>query len=299
MNELQVKVLNVSPAKVEFNYEEMLAVAKKIKADYDGLVFEEGTVKQGAKTVAELKKIQKSINDFKIKTKKELTKSVTNFETQCKTIIAEFDEPIKFISEQLEEYETKRVESKTKVINGIIDRLKEESQVEEKFYNLEWNPKWTNKTFCTGEITEEVTNQLNQMISKQNEYYTKLEIIQAHVEIANAKHDLNVPLSETAFYSLADYKTPQEIKEVILNAAEEQKRKEVAFAERVKADEERKANVKVAETVAKAVEQVSDFVPVEKNETAPILTTIFRIKGTREQFDAIKRYIKASGVEIL
>jgi hypothetical protein len=299
MKELQVKVLEVKPAVVSFNFEEMLNVAKKIKAQYEGLIFAEETVKQGKKTVAELKKIQKSVNDFKIKTKEELTQSVSVFENQCKTIIAEFDEPINFITTQLNEYEKKRIEGKTNVINGIIERLKEESQIEEKFYNLEWNPKWTNKTFGTGEITEEATYQLNNMIIKQNEYYTKLEIIQAHVELANAKYNLNVPLSEKAFYSLVEYKTPQEIKEIILQTGEHQHDKEIAYAEKVRADEERKANVKAAKTVAKAVEQINDFVPVEKEESDPILTTSFRIKGTRAQFDAIKRYILASGVEIL
>ena len=73
MNALEVKVLEVTPAVVKFNYSEMLEIAKEIKSEYEGLTFTEETVKQGKSTVAEIKKIQKSVNDFKIKTKKEFS----------------------------------------------------------------------------------------------------------------------------------------------------------------------------------------------------------------------------------
>ena len=77
MNALEVRVLEVKPAVVNFNYQEMSEYAKKLAEEYKGLVFDEETVKEGKKTVAELKKIQKSVNDFKVKTKKELTESLS------------------------------------------------------------------------------------------------------------------------------------------------------------------------------------------------------------------------------
>ena len=66
MNYLEVKVLEVTPAIVKFNYSEMSAFAKNLAEEYRGLTFDEETVKEGKKTVAELKKIQKSVNDFSV-----------------------------------------------------------------------------------------------------------------------------------------------------------------------------------------------------------------------------------------
>ena len=146
MNALEVRVLEVKPAVVNFNYQEMSEYAKKLAEEYKGLVFDEETVKEGKKTVAELKKIQKSVNDFKVKTKKELTESVSLFEAQCKDIISEFDEPINFISSQLEAFETERIRVKTLKIESIISQGYEQVGIEPKFQKVEFKSDWTNAT---------------------------------------------------------------------------------------------------------------------------------------------------------
>ena len=146
MNSLEVKVLEVKPAVVNFNYLEMSAYAKQLAEEYKGLTFDEETVKEGKKTVAELKKIQKSINDFKVKTKKELTESVALFEAQCKDIIAEFDEPINFISAQMDKFEAERIRVKTLKIESLISQGYEQAEIEPKFQKIEIKPDWLNIT---------------------------------------------------------------------------------------------------------------------------------------------------------
>ena len=299
MNALEVKVLEVTPAVVKFNYSEMLEIAKEIKSEYEGLTFTEETVKQGKSTVAEIKKIQKSVNDFKIKTKKELTQSVSLFEDQCKEIIKEFDEPITFISEQLEEFETKRIETKTRIINAKIDELRIESKVDDKFFNIEFNPKWTNSTFALSQIHDEVVAQLNQMIAKQNHYYTCIEMIEMKVEMENTRCGLNVGLSPSQFVGMIEYKTMDEIKEAITAQAESRQSQEFEYAERVKAQAEREANAKANETIAKVTENVEKFIPVESEKEEPRLTTTIRLRGTKSQFDALKKYLEAAGIEVL
>jgi hypothetical protein len=299
MNALEVKVIEVTPAIVKFNYSEMLEIAKEIKAEYEGLIFTEETVKQGKSTVAEIKKIQKSVNDFKIKTKKDLTQSVTLFEEQCKEIIKEFDEPIAFISTQLEEFETKRIETRTRIINAKIDELRLESKVDDKFFNIEFNPKWTNSTFALSQIHDEVVAQLNQMIAKQNHYYTCIEMIEMKVEMENARHGLNVGLSPSQFVGMIEYKTMDEIKEAITAQAESRKAQETEYAERVKAQAEKEANAKANETIAKVTESVERFIPVESEKAEARISATIRITGTRAQFEALKNYMNATGIEVL
>lgn len=310
MNNLEVRAIKVTPAVIQFNYDEILKVAKDIKKQYEGLVFVEETVKEGKSTVAEMKKIQKSINDFKIKTKKDLTKSVTEFETQCKTIMAEFDEPIEFIQSQLADYEQKRVEQKTKNIQKIIDELRKESEIDDRFWDLQFDPKWTNKTVGHNEITENVINQINQMIAKQNAYTDRLEVIKMQVELANAKHQLSVEIDPQAFYNLAEHKESSEIKEIIMGHAERQKESETAYAEKVKVEAERKAqeeanakikenDIKTAETISKMSEHIDKFIPLEAQEQEKRYERTISIKGTKSQLQALKNYMDQIGIEVI
>lgn len=126
MNELQIKVLETSPAIVKFNYEEIASQLDLVLENYKGLVFTESTVSDCKKTIAELRKGQKALDEFRKETKKKLTDSVTAFEQQCKMLYGKFDTVINPLSNQYEQFELDRKEAKCKQIQEIITRLSEE-----------------------------------------------------------------------------------------------------------------------------------------------------------------------------
>ncbi len=297
--DLQLKTLEIKPAKVDFNYKELLDIARHIKAQYENLYFEEGTIRQAKDTAAEIRRIQKSVDDFKKKTKKELTQEVKAFEEQCKQIIAEFQDPLNHITSQLDAFEQKRIESKRKVIENEILILREKSGVDDKFWNLEFNDKWLNKSVGIGQVTQDVLDQISKMVDAQNAYINKMELIETYVELANAKYSLNVLLSAEQFKHYAEYKEAADIKEIVFNAAELQEKQEKLYAERVQQEKEAEAFKKSAETISKITEHAQAFAPVESKEEEPLITSAIRIKGTRAQFDALKRYLQASGIEVI
>ena len=299
MNELQVKILEVTPAIVKFNFEEMMKVAKEIKEEYEGLIFTEVTVKDGKKTVAELKKIQKSVNDFKIKTKKDLTQSVSDFETQCKTIISEFDEPIEFISTQLDEFEIKRVKDKTDRINFIIQNGYTEIGIEAKFQTVEHKPDWTNSTKKESDIIEEISYQLKILVAAQDKYYQDIELVMSYVEVANVS--LNVKLSVDQFVKMLDYKTAKDIKESIQESLNNQKAQEIAYTERLERESQRKiddANREAARQIEEITEVVAEMVkPIKVEASDPTKTITFKCKVTKSQYDALINFIAKNQIE--
>lgn len=293
MNALEVRVLEVKPAVVNFNYQEMSEYAKKLAEEYKGLTFDEETVKEGKKTVAELKKIQKSVNDFKVKTKKELTESVTLFETQCKDIISEFDEPINFISSQLEAFETERIRVKTLKIESIISQGYEQVGIEPKFQKVEFKSDWTNATKKESDIIEEISYQLKECANNQNNYYTNCELIETFVKLANSEYQLNVGLDAQTFIKM-DYMTLDQIKEAITQSAQRQQTSEQAYKEKV----ESQAQVKAAEIIEKATEQIEKIIPVE-SQGEPVYERTIKVKGTKTQLVALKNYLEQVGIEVL
>lgn len=293
MNALEVRVIEVKPAVVNFNYQEMSAYAKQLAEEYKGLTFDEETVKEGKKTVAELKKIQKSVNDFKVKTKKELTESVTLFETQCKDIISEFDEPINFISSQLEAFETERIRVKTLKIESIISQGYEQVGIEPKFQKVEFKSDWTNATKKESDIVEEISYQLKECANNQNTYYTNCELIETFVKLANSEYQLNVGLDAQAFIKM-DYMTLDQIKEAITQSAQRQQQSEQAYKEKV----ESQAQVKAAEIIEKATEQIEKIIPVE-SQGEPVYERTIKVKGTKAQLRSLKYYLEQVGIEVL
>jgi len=293
MNALEVRVLEVKPAVVNFNYQEMSEYAKKLAEEYKGLVFDEETVKEGKKTVAELKKIQKSVNDFKVKTKKELTESVSLFEAQCKDIISEFDEPINFISSQLEAFETERIRVKTLKIESIIYQGYEQVGIEPKFQKVEFKSDWTNATKKESDIIEEISYQLKECANNQNTYYTNCELIETFVKLANSEYQLNVGLDAQTFIRM-DYMNLDQIKEAITQSAQRQQTSEQAYKEKV----ESQAQVKVAEIIEKATEQIEKTIPIE-SQGEPVYERTIKVKGTKSQLVALKNYLEQVGIEVL
>jgi hypothetical protein len=293
MNALEIKVLEVTPAVVNFNYEEMKQVARNIKAEYEGLIFTEEIVKEGKKTVAELKNIQKSINDFKIKTKKELTESVTMFETNCKEIISEFDEPITFISTQLDEFETERIRIKTLVINQLIADFYAAQNVEPKFQTVEFRKEWLNITKKEKEIAQDISHDVTECLSKQEQYYLNVELIKTVAESINAKYQLGVAIQPETFIPMLDFKDYASIKLQMEQSAERQQAQEQAY----KAKVEQEAQTKAFVQVEKVMEEATKFIPVEAAAEEPIKTINISLQGTQSQFDAFKEYLKASGMK--
>ena len=104
MNDLQL-TSKVVPAQVEFNYEAMNIQLDTTLLKYKGLVFTDETMSDCKKTIAELRKGQKALNDFKIKTKKQLNKAVDDFEAKCKLLDNKFNVVIEPISKQAAEFE--------------------------------------------------------------------------------------------------------------------------------------------------------------------------------------------------
>ena len=68
MNDLIITTNNFTPAKVEFNYQQIADQLEIVLAKYKGLVFTEETAADCKKTITELRKGKKSVEDFRKET---------------------------------------------------------------------------------------------------------------------------------------------------------------------------------------------------------------------------------------
>src|SRR5690625_530926 len=122
-NELQVKTTKFEPAVIEFNYEEIEKQLDENLKKYQGLTFRNKEAVECNRVVAELRKGKTMIDQYRIKTKRQLNEPVKAFEEQCKTLNVKFDSVINPLLEQSKEFDKKQREEKLKRVEEIKDQV--------------------------------------------------------------------------------------------------------------------------------------------------------------------------------
>lgn len=262
--EIQIQTSKLEPAVVEFNYDQIAEHLNGVLNRYKGLVFDEKSVSDCKKTIAELRKGKKSLDTFRKETKKRLTKSITEFEDQCKELSGRFDEVIEPLTDQYDQFEHDRKERKRKQIQDIIDALIAEQGLNEKFAaQLVIPDEYYNKGKSIKAIKSELTAQAETLGIAQDKEDADREVIKTKVELANAKH--GVELMEGSYVRLLEHESIDSI------------------VEQINADAE----------VAKQITHEKEPPPVTKpSNTDEKYVETYEVTGTEEQLDALEKFLK-------
>lgn len=173
---------------VDFNEEAINKFLDTQLANYECLVFTEETVKDCKKTVAELRKAQKNLDDFRKKTKKELSAPIKEFEDKCKTLSARFDEVINPIVEQADQFEEKRKEEKREEVIKIIQEVCEKKGIE----SLPLDEKYLNKSMSNKAIKTDLNSIADQILIEEDNRKKNIALLEGRVELAKAKHGCDI-----------------------------------------------------------------------------------------------------------
>lgn len=279
MKELQIRTNSFTPAKVDFNYKEVEVFLDEALKKYEGLVFTEETATDCNKTIAELRKGKRALDEFRKKTKKELTKSVTAFENQCKELNKKFDEVIDPLVEQADDFEKQRREEKRVKVQQIVDELVKEQGLNEKYAQmLVIEDQYLNKTKTLKSIREELTTTAETLGVQQDKEESDKELIKTKVELANAKYNVN--LSETPYVRLLEYENVEDI-EIKINL-----------------DAERESKVEPEPEPEPISDELIELVTMpEPKEDEEIYMERYEVHGTDAQLDALEDFMKYQDLE--
>lgn len=290
--DLVLKVYETKPAVVSFNYQEITDHLDSVLAKYRGLVFTDSTVAECKKTIAELRKGQKSLDEFRKTTKKQLTESVTAFEKECKTLYDKFEEVVKPLSEQQNQFELDRREKKHVEIQSIIDVLVTEKELNEKYAaRLVILEEYFNKGKALKAIKTELSTLATSLKVQQDKEAQDEDLIKTKVELANAQYQLTNVLRPGAYSMLLSYKSIAEIEALIISDAQEVQELEKKKAEALAA---KAAEVpKVEEVIIPRTFSSPASVPTK---SSVVVTRLYRITGTEEQLTALEGYLDANDI---
>ena len=272
MNELQVKTIELEPAKVVFNHEEIEKDLDKNLKKYSGLTFTEDDATECRSTISELRKGKKAVDQYRIKTKKELTEPVTEFENKCKSLNKKFDEVINPLVVQSDSFEEKRKNEKLAEIHEIIAQLIEYHDLHEKYaVDLVVADNYLTKSKTIKSITEELKTNAEHLETKQDKEAADKENIINIVKLANAEHKLN--LTESAYVRLLEFNDIADIKKQVIDDANKEDERALEKERKAQVEQEEKRRRVQLEAREKEQPEPKEIAEQEeKNKKEQVLT---------------------------
>ena len=245
---------------IETNSEEIKAALAAKMEEYKGMVFTAESQPKAKRTVASLRKLKKAMNDRRIEIKKTFMVPYTNFEAQVKELDKLIDEPIDFISGQIEEFERRRVEAKKAMICEIYTGIMAEHGTVMEYLPLDriYDSRWENSTTTQKAITEAITAHVEH-VEKDLDTIRAME--SEFEDKGLAKYKATLELSD-AIATMNQYQKQKE--EILRRQAEEEQRKAEEEARRAAEEEQRKAALVHEEPAAPEV--VPDVALEEEKE---------------------------------
>ena len=258
---------------IDFNFEDLKDALTAELELYKNLVFTEDTKADAKKTVAELRKLKKQISDKRIEVKKLYMQPYTDFEAKVKELDKLINEPIAYISEQIDVFEQKRIEEKRELINEIYLELVSEREDIAGYAELNrvYDSKWENASTSKKTIQEAITSYLD---SVDNDI--------AAIESMESEYEAK---------ALMRYKETGVLSDALLTIRQWEKQKE----EILKAEEEKQAEAE-ADEILDAPEPIEEFTePTEKNDIMKIAR--YEVKVDPFQQTQLECYMQECGIQ--
>ena len=280
---------------IETNSEEIKAALAAKMEEYKGMVFTAESQPEAKRTVASLRKLKKAMNDRRIEIKKTFMAPYTNFEAQVKELDKLIDEPIDFISGQIEEFERRRVEAKKAMICEIYTGIMAEHGTVMEYLPLDriYDSRWENSTTTQKAITEAITAHVEH-VEKDLDTIRAME--SEFEDKGLAKYRATLELSD-AITAMNQYQKQKE--EILRRQAEEEQRKAEEEARRAAEEEQRKAALVHEEPV---VPEVVPDVALEEEKavrsaTAPEGTVRYEVVADPFQIAQLEAAMREYGIK--
>lgn len=280
---------------IETNFEEIKVALAAGLEEYKGMVFTAESQPEAKKTVASLRKLKKAMNDRRIEIKKKFMEPYTNFEAQVKELDKLIDEPIDFISGQIEEFERRRVEAKKAMICEIYTGIMAEHGTVMEYLPLDriYDSRWENSTTTQKAITEAITAHVEH-VEKDLDTIRAME--SEFEDKGLAKYRATLELSD-AITAMNQYQKQKE--EILRRQAEEEQRKAEEETRRAAEEEQRKAALVHEEPV---VPEVVPDVALEEEKavrsaTAPEGTVRYEVVADPFQIAQLEAAMREYGIK--
>lgn len=266
---------------IKFNYEELKGGLTASLEKYQNLVYTPENIKEAKDDRATLNALKKSLNDEKIKIKKEFEVPYKDFEEKIKELMELVDKPASEIDKQVKAFEEQEKAKKRETINTIYS---ENIGSYAELISLEklYDPRWENKTYKETDITKEI-----QDVVKKADSDLKV--------IMDLKSEFEFQIKDTYFKTL-------DLGQALVEKQRLEKQKELQEqlakpqTEEVKVEPVNNIDIDAVDAMRYAVGvDTSNEEPTQVEEK--MVSVTFKVECTPTQLTALGEYMKANGIK--
>lgn len=269
---------------IKFNYEELKGGLTASLEKYQNLVYTPENIKEAKDDRATLNALKKSLNDEKIKIKKEFMVPYDDFEAKIKELIELVDKPASEIDKQVKVFEEQEKAKKRETIKTIYS---ENIGAYAELISLEklYDPRWENKTYKETDITKEI-----QDVVKKADSDLKV--------IMDLKSEFEFQIKDTYFKTL-------DLGQALIENQRLEKQKELQEqltkpqTTEVKVDPVNSIDVDAADAMRYAIGVDTSNEESTQVESTPekLVSVTFKVECTPEKLTALGEYMKTNGIK--
>lgn len=281
MEPLKKIEVNFTPGTIEFPSADRLKLyVNETLEKTKGLVATDDSIKATKASRTEVNKLEKSIADVRKRYKKAWNEPFSAFESSLKELEGDCKAASQELKETIDSFENQQKEERRKVVQGLIDEMAPNYGVSAD--KIEIIDKWLLKSTAKKTILEEIAESMKTL--------QRLNAEKAQVEKLCLKHELP---TERYIDLLQRGMTYIEVEQVI----EGDLRKQEEVADLFKQQ-------RTTEVVAQKASMVDAgdgrLIDTDTGELKHEFQRVsLELQGTKEQIDAVARYIAQSGVKII
>lgn len=274
--------LVISPLKkmeaIKFNYEELKGGLQESLKKYQNLVYTSQNIKEAKDDRATLNALKKSLNDEKIKIKKEFEVPYKDFEDKIKELIELVDKPASEIDKQVKIFEEAEKAKKRESIENIyaenIGSYADLIPLQQIY-----DSRWENKTYKETDIKKEI-----QDIVKKADSDIKV--------IAELKSEFEFQIKDTYFRTL-------DLGQALVEKQRLEKQKELLTTikqQQVEVKVDPINNIDSVDSVRYAV-GIDNSNEESTSVEEKMISVAFRVECTESQLKALGEFMKANGIK--
>lgn len=274
--------LVISPLKkteaIKFNYEELKGGLQESLKKYQNLVYTSQNIKEAKDDRATLNALKKSLNDEKIKIKKEFEVPYKDFEDKIKELIELVDKPASEIDKQVKIFEEAEKAKKRESIENIyaenIGSYADLIPLQQIY-----DSRWENKTYKETDIKKEI-----QDIVKKADSDIKV--------IAELKSEFEFQIKDTYFRTL-------DLGQALVEKQRLEKQKELLTTikqQQVEVKVDPINNIDSVDSVRYAV-GIDNSTEESTSVEEKMVSVAFRVECTESQLKALGEFMKANGIK--
>lgn len=274
--------LVISPLKkmeaIKFNYEELKGGLQESLKKYQNLVYTSQNIKEAKDDRATLNALKKSLNDEKIKIKKEFEVPYKDFEDKIKELIELVDKPASEIDKQVKIFEEAEKAKKRESIENIyaenIGSYADLIPLQQIY-----DSRWENKTYKETDIKKEI-----QDIVKKADSDIKV--------ITELKSEFEFQIKDTYFRTL-------DLGQALVEKQRLEKQKELLTTikqQQVEVKVDPINNIDSVDSVRYAV-GIDNSNEESTSVEEKMISVAFRVECTESQLKALGEFMKANGIK--